>query len=211
MSERWLAVILAAGAGRRLGGVPKCLLQLDGQSVLERLLHAVGQAVPQVRSRIVLGHHAQVIDAALRRLPAACQPERVINPQPGDEPVDSLHLGLEAMPPDRTAVMVLLADLPLLSAADLQAASAAFDGRAGEQALVWPEVQGTPGHPVMFTTRVAQALRARPGLSLRQWRREHPDQVRVWCTDRSGLITDIDDAASLQQLRQATGQDWRLP
>ena len=31
-------VILAAGAGRRMGGIAKCLLELDGRTLLERLL-----------------------------------------------------------------------------------------------------------------------------------------------------------------------------
>jgi molybdopterin-guanine dinucleotide biosynthesis protein A len=38
------AMVLAAGAGRRMGHRPKCLLQLNGRSLIDRQLEAVFQA-----------------------------------------------------------------------------------------------------------------------------------------------------------------------
>ncbi|HMQ71556.1 MAG TPA: NTP transferase domain-containing protein, partial [Rubrivivax sp.] len=51
------AVVLAAGAGERLGRRPKCLLELDGVPRLARLLDALAAAgvAPVV---VVSGHHA---------------------------------------------------------------------------------------------------------------------------------------------------------
>ena len=49
------AVVLAAGAGRRMGHRPKCLLQLNGRSLIDRQLEAVFQA-GLVSVLVVLGH-----------------------------------------------------------------------------------------------------------------------------------------------------------
>lgn len=211
MTERWLALILAAGAGRRLGGVPKCLMTLAAQTVLERLLRAVAEALPGAPQRLVLGHHAQAIEAALQAMSLGFQPQRVINPNPGDDPVDSLHLGLRGLPEGHTAVMILLADLPLLAAEDLQAARRVFEARGPAVELVWPQVNDTPGHPVMLSHEVARELLVRPGMSLRSWRRENPGRVSVWQTDRQALITDVDDRPAFEALRHRTGLDWQLP
>ena len=54
------AVLLAAGAGRRMGGRPKALLELGGVPLVLRQLIALSDAgVDELV--IVLGHHAQHI------------------------------------------------------------------------------------------------------------------------------------------------------
>lgn len=62
------AIILAAGVGKRLGGSvvehPKCLLDLDGRSLLDRMLDALTEV--GVRDiTIVVGHLAEQVDAAV--------------------------------------------------------------------------------------------------------------------------------------------------
>jgi molybdenum cofactor cytidylyltransferase len=53
-------LVLAAGAGSRIGHRPKCLLQIDGVSLLERQLQALSLAgVTPIG--VVLGHHAERI------------------------------------------------------------------------------------------------------------------------------------------------------
>lgn len=69
-----VALVLAAGAGQRLGGVPKCLIRLGGQTLLQRLLDALAEAgVNDVR--LVLGHHAAAIAAHVGTLPEARRPQ----------------------------------------------------------------------------------------------------------------------------------------
>lgn len=62
------AIILAAGVGRRLGGSvvehPKCLLELGGRTLLDRMLDALREV--GVRDvTIVVGHLAEQIEAAV--------------------------------------------------------------------------------------------------------------------------------------------------
>ena len=40
-SLRTGAVILAAGEGSRMGGMPKCLISVDGQTLISRLINAM--------------------------------------------------------------------------------------------------------------------------------------------------------------------------
>jgi len=66
------AIILAAGVGRRLGASvleqPKCLLDLGGVTLLDRMLSALS-AVGAERVTIVVGHLAEQIEAAVAGRP----------------------------------------------------------------------------------------------------------------------------------------------
>ena len=68
-SEVTGAVILAAGAGSRLGHRPKCLLELDGLSLIHRQIQAIS-ALGNMEIVVVLGHHGHLITPMLRG--AAC-------------------------------------------------------------------------------------------------------------------------------------------
>lgn len=66
------AIILAAGVGKRLGGSvverPKCLLELGGRTLLDRMLDALQRAgVREIV--IVVGHLSEQIRAAVRDRP----------------------------------------------------------------------------------------------------------------------------------------------
>ncbi|MFT7401673.1 MAG: molybdenum cofactor cytidylyltransferase, partial [Hydrogenophaga sp.] len=92
-------VVLAAGAGSRMGGLAKCLITVDGETMLQRLLHAV-RALAPMQTVLVLGHHAEAIQRTLRETPAPLPLTWVHNPDPGDNPASSLRLGLSALMPE---------------------------------------------------------------------------------------------------------------
>jgi molybdenum cofactor cytidylyltransferase len=199
------ALILAAGSGQRLGGIPKCLVQLGGRTLLQRLLEAL-QALPAANTVLVVGGpHGAAILRHLNTLPRALWPLVVRNPQPGDDPSDSLHTGLHHLTtlPDR--LLVLLADLPLLDAPALQAALDAFERRGpGQHALV-PTVNGQPGHPVVLDEIACATLRGRGQGGLRAWRREQPGAVATWATSDPRHVRDLDTPDDLERLAHDTG------
>ncbi len=171
-------LILAAGAGQRMGGRAKCLLEVQGHSLLQRMVgsvHSAGLPTPV----LVLGHHAAEIQAHVAQWPARPTPRQVVNPAPEDDPATSLHIGLRALDADVQAVMVLLADQPLIDAAEMGAVFGAFQRRPVDCQVVMPVVNGVPGHPVMFDAAVRAGLLASPGTSLRQWRPPWPGR---WTT-----------------------------
>jgi molybdenum cofactor cytidylyltransferase len=203
-------LILAAGAGSRLGGRPKCLIRCDGETLLQRLL----RALPAVRPHtvvLVLGHHAPAIEAALPAPPGPFDLKTVLNPDPGEDPASSLRLGLSALPAACGAVMVLLADQPLLDADDLARAVQAFDQRPNGTRVLWPMVDGQPGHPVLFEAGVAHDLLTETGMGLKQWRLRHPATVQPWPSTNPHYTRDVDTPEDLQRLQQDTGMPWQLP
>lgn len=203
-------LILAAGAGRRMGGRAKCLLEVQGQSLLERLVRAVrrlGLHAPM----LVLGHHATEIQAHLAQWPAHLTPRQVVNSAPEDDPASSLHQGLRALDDDVQAIMVLLADQALIDAADIGAVLNAFQRRPPGCRVLMPMVNGVPGHPVVFDASVRADLLAAPGTSLRQWRTAHPQTTLPWVVDNPHYTRDLDTPDDLDALARDTGWVCRWP
>jgi molybdenum cofactor guanylyltransferase len=110
--ERFAAVVLAGGAGRRLGGARKPLLPVGGRPMLARVLDAVAAATP----RVVVGPPTLV--AASFVLPPGVL--HTSEEPPGTGPVAGLAAGLALVPGTVPVVAVLAADLPFLTAADLE-------------------------------------------------------------------------------------------
>ena len=206
-SPRTEVVILAAGAGRRMGGQAKCLLEFEGRSILERLVHDVHQSLQQTPI-LVLGHHASKIQAHLAKWPANMVPFQLVNPAPQDDTTSSLLVALRAMKEDVQAVMVLLADQPLIDAADIDAVMTAFKGRAPGYKLLVPMVNGVPGHPVIFDATVRADLLTGSRSSLRQWRAMSPQATLSWVVENGHYTRDLDTPQDVDAFRQETG--WSI-
>jgi molybdenum cofactor cytidylyltransferase len=201
MGLRWGAVVLAAGAGSRMGTRPKCLLQIEGQSLIQLHLATLKQA--GVGSAVVvLGHHAAAIHEAV---PNA---DVVINPAADEGQNGSLHLGLEALSNDVEAVVVMLADQPLVDVSALQGLQEAFETRdAWVEVLVpWHVAEQVPGNPVAFSARVrADILKAPAQWGCKQWQQAHPAHVQRWATDKPAYFTDLDTPQDILAFEKSTG------
>lgn len=203
-------LILAAGAGRRMGGRAKCLLRVQGHSLVERLVHAI-RSLGHHTPVLVLGHHANEIQAHLARWPAHLRPSHVVNPAPEDDPASSLHIGLRALAGNVQVVVVLLADQPLINAADIGAVLDAFQRRPAGCHVMRPVVSGVPGHPVVFDASVRAHALASPGHGLRSWRAAHPQSTLPWVVDNANYTRDLDTPEDLHTLARDTGWVCRWP
>ena len=197
------AVVLAAGAGRRMGDRPKSLLRRDGEPLLLRQIRLLAQAgcAPIV---VVLGHHRealqQVLEPARPHQPGLAW---VTNPAPEDDPASSLRCGLQALAPDLAGILVALGDQPLLEPDDFDAIVHAWRARARGVHLVVPMHQGAPGHPLALGATLRQAVAQ--GGSVRTWRRAHPDQVQALAAGHARYTTDVDTPEALQRLAREQG------
>lgn len=205
------AVLLAAGAGSRLGGRPKALLELGGVPLVMRQLIALsGAGVDEVA--VVLGHHADAIEPVVRALPITV----VHNPDPDAGQASSVIAGLRALSPRLDAVIVALADQPLIDTQDIVALIGAFKKR-GDAQMVVPRVQADggepqPGNPVIFTAALRdQWLAGDADAACRHWRQQHPEQVRWFDTDNRRYRFDIDTPEDLARFAAATGHELRWP
>ena len=200
------AVLLAAGSGSRMGNRPKSLLELGGVPLIRRQLIALsGAGVDEVV--VVLGHHAQAIEAAVQDFPVTI----ARNPEPDAGQASSVRIGLQALAGKLDAVIVALADQPLINAQDITALIGAFKKR-GEAAMVVPRVAGQPGNPAMFEAVLRDEwLAGQADAACRKWREANPQRVHWFDTDISRYRVDIDTPDDLERFRERTGHELRWP
>jgi molybdenum cofactor cytidylyltransferase len=200
------AVLLAAGSGSRLGHRPKSLLELGGVPLIRRQLIALsGAGVDELV--VVLGHHAELIEPAVRDFPVTI----VHNPVPDDGQPSSVRVGLQALAGKLDAVIVALADQPMLNAQDIGALISAFKKR-GSASMVVPRVQGEPGNPVMFEAAVRDEwLAGDIDAACRRWREKHPERVHWFDTDNQRYRIVIDTPEDLLRFAERTGHELRWP
>ncbi|MCC3767339.1 NTP transferase domain-containing protein [Streptomyces sp. UNOC14_S4] len=188
-------LLLAAGAGRRLGGRPKALLEHRGRPLIEHAARALrdGGCVPRY---VVLGAAAEDVRARAE-LPGCVL---VDNPDWATGMGSSLRAGLAALAStDATAVLVTLVDQPRVGAAAVARLLAAH--RAGAE-LAAATYEGERGHPVLFAREhwAGVARSAEGDRGARAYLREHAARVTpVECADVADP-TDIDTPEDLPLL-----------
>jgi molybdenum cofactor cytidylyltransferase len=201
------AVLLAAGSGSRIGHKPKCLLELAGVPLIRRQLIALsGAGVDEVV--VVLGHHAGLIEPVVQAFPVTV----VRNLQPDDGQVSSQRLGLAALAGKLDAVIVALADQPLIDAQDITALLGAWKKRPDGVQVVFPQVAGERGNPVILSAEVReQILSDQANVGCRQWQAAHPAAVLPFDTDNRRYRVDIDTPEDLERFARDTGHALRWP
>ncbi len=112
------AVVVAGGAGRRLGGADKPALTVGGRTLLDRVLAACADA----RRTLVVGPERPTERAGVRWLR---------EDPPGGGPLAAVAAALPAVTAPR--VLLLAADLPFLDAATVRRLLAALDGDGGDR------------------------------------------------------------------------------
>ncbi|MBS3997945.1 MAG: nucleotidyltransferase family protein [Hydrogenophaga sp.] len=200
-------ILLAAGAGERMGHRPKCLLELGGVPLIRRQIIALsGAGVDELV--VVLGHHGERIAQAIQEFPVTV----VHNPQPDAGQVSSLRVGLQALSSRIDTVLVALADQPLINAQDINDLIGAYKKRPPGAQVVQPEVDGQPGNPVMFSGEVReQILAGEARLGCKQWQAAHPAQVHRWPSTNQRYRTDVDTLDDIEALAARTGHRLRWP
>jgi molybdenum cofactor cytidylyltransferase len=200
------AVLLAAGAGTRLGGRPKPLLELGGVPLILRSLIALsGSGIDEVA--IVLGHHAREIERTVCAFPVTL----VYNPSPEAGQPSSVRLGLEALSARLDALMIVLADQPLIESEEITALIGAFKKR-GNTSMVVPRVKradGTslPGNPIIFDAALRDEwLAGSANLACRQWRATHPERVSWFETGNERYALDVDTPEDLERFARQSAQ-----
>lgn len=133
------AVVLAAGASRRLGR-PKQLLTRDGETLLHRAAR-LGVASAARRTVVVLGAGLSAMRAALEDLPV----EPVFNPDWAQGLSASLRVAADALRDFDGPVLVMVCDQPALQQAHLDALVAgAADAASGCAASAHGAALGVP-------------------------------------------------------------------
>jgi molybdenum cofactor cytidylyltransferase/nicotine blue oxidoreductase len=212
-TQPFLAILLAAGEGSRLGRIPKSLLRVDDQTLLERQIFALLNA-GAVHIAVVTGHFYSDIEAELQRvLKLVAAPIQIVrNTQPERGQQSSVALGLSALAEHQTEqpVLIALADQPLMQAADYTACMRAFYNRPDKGAIVYPIVGHQRGNPVILSDQIMRNVLA-SGMSCRDYIHTHPEYVYRFATDCDHFVFDVDAPSDLDRFRQRTGLTMILP
>ena len=185
-------LLLAAGAGRRMGG-PKALVEIDGIPLVQR---GIGLLADGGCGPVVV-----VVGASAERVRPLCAGARVVEATDWATGMGaSLRAGLAALEAD--AVVVALVDQPDVSVAAVERLRAAH--RDGAVAAV-ASYDGRPRNPVLLDRSVWAdvAAGAVGDEGARAWLRGHPDRVvHVDCSD-AGSPYDLDTPQDLADRREA--------
>ena len=145
-------VVMAAGCSRRMGR-NKLLLELDGEAVVRRAVrHALEAGLAPVI--VVLGHEAEQVRAQLAGFTCDC----VLNPHYEQGMKSSVRAGFAALPDGTGAAVMLLADMPFVSARMIAALAQRF--RDGTAALVVSRYGEVEAPPMLFARALFPELAA---------------------------------------------------
>ncbi len=144
------AIILAAGESKRFGST-KQLADYGGESLVLRAVR-LAEEVCGDRSVLIAGSDWQ-------RVVAACRPQRgffVRNDKYDSGLSSSIACGIGSVAHTATAVLLMMADQPLITAAHLN--SLISEWRKAPDDIVVSEYSGVQGPPVIFPARSFERL-----------------------------------------------------
>lgn len=196
---RCSAILLAAGESRRMGATNKLTLPVAGRALLRRTAETLLQVELQ-ELLVVVGHEQQTARELLCGLPLRI----VYNAAYREGQMTSVHCGMTALQQACDAVLVCLADLPLLEAADLERLIGAF-ADCPTSVLV-PTHRGERGNPIVLAHRHrAQILAGDRNLGCKRLIQKHPELVTALEMDNDHLVFDLDTPEAYQRLQQRLG------
>jgi molybdenum cofactor cytidylyltransferase len=186
-------ILLAAGAGTRMGR-NKMLLAIEGETLLRRAARgALSAGLDPVI--VVLGHEADRAAAELAGL--GCRTRVNAGYEKGVN--TSLSAGVEAIPPEAEAAVVLLADMPFVGPDLIRAVLARYrETGAPVVTARYGEVTAPPTlyHRAVFPELVGGEGEGRGREVVRRHRAE------IVCVDRSpGELADVDFAEDWERAR----------
>ncbi len=177
------AILLAAGLSSRMGRA-KLALDLGGRTVFERSLSAL---LDSPADRILVVQPA----AGVPGVPATDRVQVVTNPHAEEGMASSIRAGMAALPEGTRAVLIALADKPLLKAETVTLLINRF--HRGDEPIVYPTFQGSQGHPVLLESELFAELEQLEGDSgAKSLLRKFVDRAVEVETDDAGILLDID-------------------
>jgi molybdenum cofactor cytidylyltransferase len=193
-SDRFAGVVLAAGSSSRMG-YNKLLLPIGGESVIRRAVAAAsaGGLEPVI---IVLGHQSERARGQLAGL--SCTP--IFNTEYARGMNSSVRAGLFAVPPDASGAVLMLADMPFVSAGMVRALIDRY--RATSAPLVVSRYGEVLAPPILYRRDLFGELVVGlegDGCGKRVMKQHRAEAVEVqW---PSSMLTDLDSPEDLGHVR----------
>lgn len=185
-------IVLAAGTSSRMGR-NKLLMEVGGERLLRRAVRIAADAglAPVI---VVLGHEADQALDLVADLP--CRP--IVNAGYLQGIQSSVRAGIEALPDDAAAVVIVLADMPLIDADMLATLVGSY--QANDAALVLSRYGDVNAPPTLYDRSLFPELTTLEGRGCGKQvvNRHRADAITVdWPAD---LLTDLDEPRDLERL-----------
>ena len=189
-------IVLAAGRSSRMAPHNKLLVRdAEGRAMVARVVDNLlaSTARPVL---VVLGHRALEVRAALQDRPV--QFVTATDFEAGL--AASLRAGVAAVPPDCSAALVCLGDMPLVTGGMMQQVIAAYAPDAGRPIVV-PTYRGKTGNPVLWDRRFFAEIQALVGdVGARALLERHAGLVALQEIGNDAVLRDFDTVDSLASL-----------
>ncbi|MEM7508089.1 MAG: molybdopterin-binding/glycosyltransferase family 2 protein [Pseudomonadota bacterium] len=181
-------ILLAAGSSRRMQGRDKLLEPVSGEALLRRLAQQ-SLASGADQTMVVLRDEDPLREDALRGLDVTlCR-----NRQAAEGMGTSIAAAIRALGVGIDGALILMADMPEVTAADLDRLIAAFDPAEGRAIVRATTAVGEAGHPVLFGRRFFEPLAALEGdTGAREVLREHAEFVVDVALPGERAVIDLD-------------------
>ncbi len=187
------AVMLAAGSSSRMRGRDKLLEDIGGTPLLRR---AADRLTASKADHVIAVLRPD--DTARRAALAGSGVTLTENPLAAEGMGASIRAGMTAIPAECDAVIIALADMPAITATDIDSLIAAYDAEEGREIIRAAGRDGRPGNPVLFGRRFFEVLRICEGdEGARAILAAHADLVRLVPLTADAALTDLD-----------TPEDW---
>jgi molybdenum cofactor cytidylyltransferase len=191
------AIVPAAGMSTRMGPHNKLLLPFEGKTLIERAVDKlIVSDIDEVI--VVIGHQADLVKAALRGKDIRL----VVNQNYREGMASSIRAGVAAVSTAAEAIMICLADQPLLQAADLNRIICAMaQAKAAAKSIVVPFYRGQRGNPVILDASYKTAMIDVVGdIGCRRIIKQNPDKVYVVEMDNDSVVRDVDTMEEYNRL-----------
>jgi molybdenum cofactor cytidylyltransferase len=201
------AVVLAAGMSTRMGR-NKLLLTFRDKPLI---VHAVDTLLASTVGEIlvVLGHECEKVWDQLedyaRHVTDEAQRHRihlVKNPDYRDGLSTSVRIGVQAVSPQAEAIMIYLADQPLLEPADVDRIIEGFAAAKTEnKTIVVPFFKGERGNPVILDASLRDSILGIVGdVGCKGVIKRYPKKVYAIEMGNDHVVRDVDDVQAYERL-----------
>lgn len=185
-------IVLAAGTSSRFGADNKLLARYGGQAMVRGVVEAA-LATDLDPVIVITGHDADAVQEALIGLEVVF----AHNAEFATGQAGSLKTGIAAVPQSCTGAMILLADMPDVSA---EIINQLLDAFAGVDCIVVPHHDGVRGNPVILGRRNFSELEKTSGDKGARGLLTG-DNVRMIDVGADAVLRDFDTPESLEDHR----------
>ena len=190
------AIVPAAGHSSRMGQ-NKLLMPFAGKSLIERAVDTLmTSGVDEIV--VVLGHEANLVRSRLEGKSV----HFVDNPDYRAGLSTSVRAGMEAAPKGADAMMIYLADQPLLEADEVRRLVLAFaEAKRAGKSIVVPFFCNKRGNPVILDASYREMVLDVVGdAGCRRIIKRHPEQVFAVQMETDHVVRDVDTPEDFESL-----------